>query len=283
VKVAAVLCVRNEEACIATALRHLIAQGIPIAVLDNGSTDATWDIVASFPARDIIYHEPLRYEGAFYLSKILAAGAAVAKGLGAEWILAQSADEILQSPFPDETLAQSIQRVEASGANAVNFNEFDFLPAGPEESYQGRDYPREMLHYYFFQPRWHGLLRIYPRQMRLLRVQLTDAFVAGAVHVIRGPDVRRFAVDFILRHYMALDFCAFREKYLARRYAADEVARGWHRNRVTMNFEHIRLPPASSLKKLDRWDSCRFDPSDPWPRHFWQYRRGHPGRRRRSA
>lgn len=275
-KVAAILCVRNEEACIATTLRHLIAEGLPVAVLDNGSTDSTWQIVSSFSKRDVIYHETLRYDGAFHLSKILAAGAVVAKQLGAEWILAQAADEILQSPYLGETLRESLAHVEAEGANAVNFHEFNFLPTDPTEDYRGRDFRREMTHYYFFQPRRHGFWRIYPRQMRLFRLPLADAFAAGAGHVIRGVDVKCHRVDFVLRHYPALSFRSFVEKYQGRRYAPAELARGWHLNRSGIDFADVTLPPPAALRKLDRWDSNQLDVSDPWPRHFWQYRDGRP-------
>jgi glycosyltransferase involved in cell wall biosynthesis len=35
----AILCVRNEEAYIGRAIRHLIEQELPVAIIDNGSTD----------------------------------------------------------------------------------------------------------------------------------------------------------------------------------------------------------------------------------------------------
>src|SRR4029077_20645946 len=133
-----------------------------------------------------------------------------------------------QSPYAGETLFESLNRIDATDVNVVNFHEFNFIPTDPAQAYRGRDFVREMLHYYFYQPRYPWLMRVYPWQMRLFRAPLADAYVAGAGHFVRGAGVRRHPVDFVLRHYIALSFQAFKRKYQNRRFAPEELARGWH-------------------------------------------------------
>ena len=266
-KSVAILCLRNEEAYVGRAIRHLIEQGVLVAVIDNGSSDATSDIVASFSPREVIYRGTLEYGGAFSISRILEANSAVAREIGADWVIHYDADEIMHSPVPGETLADAAIRVERGGANAINFHEFIFMPTDAAQDFTGRDYVREMLHYYFFQP-------YYPRLMLMFRSSLTN--LADAGHLVRGPGLKLHPQDFIKRHYIALSLTALKRKYRHRQFPADELAKGWHYNRAGIDWNPVTLPAATRLKRLASWDSRDFDTGDPWPRHFWESPDGKP-------
>ncbi len=260
-KPVAILCLRNEEAYAGRAIRHLIEQGLLVAVIDNGSTDATADIVAGFSSREVIYRGKIEFEGAFGISRILEAKEALAREIGADWIIHHDADEIMHSPVPGETLAEAALRVERSGANAINFHEFVFVPTAADRDFTGRDYVREMLHYYFFQP-------YYPRLMLMYRSSLSN--LADAGHLVREPGLKVHPQDFIKRHYIALSLAALKRKYRHRQFPADELAKGWHHNRAGIDWDPVTLPAVERLKRLVAWNSRDFDTSDPWKQHFWE-------------
>ena len=59
-------------------------------------------------------------------------------------------------------------------------------------------------------------------------------------------------------------------KYVTRKFAADELARGWHYPRANQTASSFRFPPTSALKRLDCVQDRELDRSDPWTMHFWQ-------------
>jgi hypothetical protein len=65
----------------------------------------------------------------------------------------QDADEIREAPPPYSTLREGLEGADREGFNAVNFDEFVFLPTSEEESFEGTDYVASMEYYYFFEPR----------------------------------------------------------------------------------------------------------------------------------
>jgi glycosyltransferase involved in cell wall biosynthesis len=70
-KVVAILSVYNEEVYISRCLQHLIDQGIKVCVIDNESTDRTFEIVSSFLNRGVIHIETIHREGIFNWDSIL--------------------------------------------------------------------------------------------------------------------------------------------------------------------------------------------------------------------
>src|SRR5215471_12788358 len=152
-RVVALLTVRNEELYLARCLEHLIANGVDVCVIDNGSTDSTRWIAEQHLGRGVIRLETIPYEGAFALYPILKNEERLADDIEADWFIHHDADEIRESPFRGMTLAKAVEAVDAEGYNAINFDEFVFVPRSEREHFEGRDYVREMLWYYYFCPK----------------------------------------------------------------------------------------------------------------------------------
>jgi hypothetical protein len=259
--VTAIICVRNEEAYLRTTLSHLVRNSVRLMIIDNGSTDGTRRILDEFGA-SIDQHERLEWLGALDLVAILEVKARLAQRLREGWIIHQDADEILGSNLPHETLRGAIERIGATGANAINFEEFVFLPLCGI-SIAGTDFSSSLRHYYFHEPRKLRLMRAWRAESNLSQ--------ARGGHVVTGPGRHLHPENLVLRHYPFLNAEHARRKYQTRKFAERGVARGWHRNRMRIEPSDMEFPSAARLKT---WVPGQpLDTSDPWTCHYWVARR----------
>ena len=261
--VTAILAVRNERPYLGNCLRHLVENGLDFIVIDNGSTDGTRELLrqAPFSQRLVDYrHHP--YEGAFDWTGLMRAREAAASDCGADWVLFVSADEIMHSYVPGETLVDGISRLAAAGADVIDFNEFVFLPV--DHDYQvDAPGPQPLQCYYFFEPSR-------PRLMRARRRSLRVSHVGQGGHVLEGAEFRLAEESFALRHYLFRDQAHAVAKYTGRVFRQDELERGWHRNRSGIDAGRFAFPPAESLHRLGSPGDRDLRRDQPRRIHYWE-------------
>lgn len=259
-KIVAIVASRNEQHCIRQCIDDLLANDLEVAVLDNESTDDTPKIISDI-SHKLVFHGKFPFHGCLSMMEVLNAKMALAQQLEADWIVHVDADELLRSCRDGETVRAGIERAAGRGANAVNFDEFVFLPRSEEEDYRGDDYFEKIKWYYFFDSS-------FPRRMLAFSSELSN--VEGGGHILTGKTAL-FKENFILLHYICLNFAALREKYGSRIFAPDELARGWHQKRV--NIAH-RIGPPAAAHFLKYWPDNRvksMDRSNPTGKHFWDW------------
>jgi glycosyltransferase involved in cell wall biosynthesis len=259
---AAILAARNEAAHIRRALKNYIHQGIDVVVVDNGSTDETVRECMGFLGHGLLGIEHRAWEGAFNLSAQLDAKEAIIQNLPHEWVIHADADEWLQSPVAGESLIAGISRLSAAGYNAINFEEFVFLP-NPGGDFAPLEYEKKFLDYYYFASAANRLMRAWKRAD-----QLGNKTTGG--HGLTG-NIRLAPDTFILRHYIVLSFRHALMKYSGRRFSETDLKKGWHGNRLNLSANKLILPDTDSLKHLPSWDSKEFDRSAPKHTHFWDW------------
>ena len=261
--VTAVLAIRNEEAYLANCLRHLVRNGIDFVVIDNGSSDTSAEICRrSEFAANLVDIQNLPFAGAFSLSEQLRRKMEIIGELHTDWIVHLDADEVMHSYREGETLNEALSRLDAEGWNAANFDEFVFLPV--EHNYVPEAPGHQPIpHYYFFQP-------FAPRLMRAWNKASGFSLVEHGGHLLTGSELRLAPEHLALRHYMVRSQEHAFTKYTTRTFAAEELARGWHYNRVNLAPESFQLPPAKLLRRLAACCHCKLDLSDPWDIHYWQ-------------
>ena len=259
--ITAVLPVHDEAAYLSATLEHLVSNGVRILVLDNGSTDGTARILDAY-SQHIVARENMPWHGEYELQQILTRTSALTSRITEGWIIHQDADEILTSCDPGESLRGAIERIDATGANAINFEEFVFFP--PEgESLAGRDFHALARHYYFFEPQKHRLMRAWRAGAGLSQ---TDAG-----HRLSEAGRQLHPQNLDLRHYPFLSQEHARLKYSTRRFAAQDIERGWHHHRRNVQPEDMDFPAVNRLKL---WEPGQpLDRSDPWPLHYWVERK----------
>jgi hypothetical protein len=154
VRVLAVIHVFNEQDILEAAVSHLLAQGVDVKVLDNWSSDGSYEIARSLAERDSrVSVERFPAEGPsdyFDLKQIIANVELIARQSDHDWLIHHDADEIRESPWPALTLQQAISAVDATGFNAIDFTIVEFkLTADGFEA--GTDPARFFKHYQFAQ------------------------------------------------------------------------------------------------------------------------------------
>lgn len=263
-KIVAVMACRNEEAYLATCLYHLVTQGVHFAVVDNDSTGASMDIIQSAEFRShLVGLKRVPFTGAFELEPLLKAKMSLADEAKADWAINICPDEILHPNREGKTLLEEIQLFDKRGFNAVNFDEFVFLPVDEEWEKGLRGWPR-MRHYYFPEAHrfWH---------MRAWKKSLGFSMAAHGGHMLAGPNELRFAPEsLVLRHYMFRSQQHAYEKLPSRVFSSKELERGWHRSRHGYHRRNYTFPPIDELETLERPDSFALSRARPWPLNYYQ-------------
>ena len=261
-KIVALLTIRNEELYLDRCLTHLYQEGIEACVIDNGSTDRSLEIAESFRGKNVIRIEHFPFHGSFELKLILQNEERLAGEIKADWFIHHDADEIRQAPAPFRTLAEGISEADKLGYNAINFDEFVFLPAADDESFVGKDYVAEMSRYYFFEPCQN-------RRVNAWKKGSVPIDLAGSGgHQVEFEGRRIFPENFVLRHYIALSKDHIIAKYAGRVFSAAEIKeRGWHGARPSFSPDQLKLPEKKELKTVSvdgNWDK-----SEPWKEHIF--------------
>lgn len=265
VSCAAIICVRNEERYLENTLEYLVSQGIDVAIIDHESDDNSLSICRQYLGAGVIRIDALEWRGEYDQTAQLTAKANIAKRLGHDWILHTDADEWLQSPRESESLLEGISRLDRLGFNAIDFDEFVFLPVGSQENQSSATYPK-FLHYYYFAPFPNRLMRAWRREAEFNNV-------SSGGHQLKGAKLCLAEEKFILRHYIALSQEHAIKKYVGRVFSKGDLEKRWHGNRLGLTAKQMKLPDSGVLKKLPNWRSKSFDRSKPLDKHYWQWER----------
>jgi glycosyltransferase involved in cell wall biosynthesis len=262
-QITAILAIRNEEAYIANCLRHLVQNAIDFVIIDNGSSDASSEIYRRTEfAANLVDVQDLPFTGVFSLSDQLRRKMEIIDRLRTDWIIHLDVDEVMHSYREGETLNEALSRFDADGWNAVNFDEFVFLPID-------HDYLPDMVghqpmsHYYFFQP-------YSPRLMRAWKKASGLSLVEQGGHLLTGSNIRLAPEHLALRHYIVRSQDHAFKKYTTRHFATEEVTRGWHADRLNPATEAFRFPAPATLRRLPCIGHRNLDRTHPWTAHYWK-------------
>jgi glycosyltransferase involved in cell wall biosynthesis len=256
-RIVALLATRNEALYVERCLEHLFLQGIETCVIDNESSDATLEIARKFIGRGVFRIVTNPYKGYFDFAGLLQLKEKLCREIDANWFIHADADEIREAPAPFKTLYEGIMKADQEGYNAVNFDEFVFLPTADDQSFEGTDYVESMRYYYFFEP-------VPLRQIKAWKYagQKVDLVSSGG-HSANFENRKIYPNNFILRHYIALSRAHAIAKYGSERiYSREEVEeRGWHRARANANIEAMHFPSPDELYQIEdgHWNKSR-----PW-------------------
>lgn len=144
-KTLAIMHVFNEEDIIEKTIKHLLEQKVDIYILDNWSTDDTYNIVknmqAKNPERIMVEKYPAEEpkEKYYEWEKQLHKTEEISKKLDYDWYIHYDADEIRQTPYNNVTIQDMISYVDQLGYNAINTTVLDFRLTSKEDDIFAKD------------------------------------------------------------------------------------------------------------------------------------------------
>lgn len=232
VRVAAVMNVHNEVDILPEVLRHLTGQGVDVHVVDNWSTDGSYELVGDLAARDervTVERFPDAPSPHHELALLLRHGQEWAATAGYDWIIHHDADELRYSPWPGVTLAEAITFVDSLGYNAIDFSVLDFRfledRPDPEPPFE------KSIRFFEFGGRPGHFLQI--KGWRQPPGEPVDLASTGG-HEAAFPGRSVFPLKFLMKHY------SLRSREQANRKIRERIPRterarterGWHTHYV---------------------------------------------------
>jgi Glycosyl transferase family 2 len=229
-RVVAIVPTYNEADIIEHTLRYLLQDGTGVYVLDNWSTDGTFELAAAF-GKQLVGLERFPPGGpstTYDLRRILRRVEQIAATLDADWVILHDADERRRGPWPSVGLRQALYMVERRGFTCVDHITLTFWPTVGAPVYHGTtDVEDALTSFEFSDHPGHFHQRRAWKQTPGQQVDL--ASTAG--HDVQFPGRRVCPYRFLLKHYPIRSQVHGERKVLAERrprWNAAERAFGWH-------------------------------------------------------
>jgi hypothetical protein len=237
-KVCALMSIYNEEDIIEESVSKLIASGVDVYVIDNGSTDKTIEKISHLVGRGVVEIKTLHTEEdnkkVYKWELILEQIEKISKILMYDWFIFVDADEIRYSPWPGYSLLEGVERVNNEGYNLINFKLFNFRVN--EKTVSAKEFENSLTHY--SKPEENTSIQIKAWK----KTEIINITQYGG-HIASVPNPKLYPVKFIHKHYpirsIEHGFKKLRNERL-NIYSEEEKNKGWHLHYSDVNFETLK-------------------------------------------
>ncbi len=216
----------NEVDIIEAAVKHIGGQGLRLHILDNWSTDGTWEVLNNLPLASLGRFPSDGPSEFFLCADMLRRFELLSSKSDADWVMIQDADEIRRSRR-SETLREGFWRIENEGYNAVDFDVVWFHPVddGFNRGMNPEEYFRMYVPHHIHSDSDH--IKAWKNQ-RDKHVSIVDS----GSHFTTFDGIRVHPESFLLKHYPVRGQTHGERKILRDRiprYLPDEISQfGWH-------------------------------------------------------
>jgi Glycosyl transferase family 2 len=253
----AVIATYNDADVIAQLARHHLASGLDLHLIDNWSSDGTYDLLLGLArahaGRVTVERWPADGPADEYRwTELLRRKAEIGSAHRGRWIVHVDSDEAWRSPWPELSLAEAFGAAERYGANAVGASMFTFVPT--RDGFGANDDPHAFFTAFTYPPHdaYDQLLRAWRQPEHPIEL------AASGGHEAAFATRRVFPYRFPLFHYpFRSEAQGFRKVYRERlpRFVRAERERGWHTH-------YTELPAGERFLTLPqlahRYDPARF-------------------------
>lgn len=259
--ITAIIAAYNEGDVISHVIQDFIEQNIQVYFIDHHSTDNTVAEASKWLGKGLLKIETFPEESGFDVEDntyswrfILQRKEQLAKQLGPGWYIHTDADEFRESPWPDLNLRQGIEKVDASGFDAINFKIYDFKPT--DDNFVPGEDVRNHLKYY--DTDIHSFNHV---QIKAWKYEGQDfnLWESGG-HDVKFEHRKIFPFPFILRHYAIRSQKHGEQKIFADRkprFDAEERASAWHTQYDEIETKsHSFIRDKLELLLYDRKTAC---------------------------
>jgi hypothetical protein len=247
-RVVAFMAAYNEADIIVQSIRKWTDQGVSVHVLENWSTDGTYDLVKKLEQQLPVTVERFPQSGPspyFDWGAMLGRIEALSGEIEADWFVRRGADEVLTSPWPGLSYKDGLYLVDQAGFNCVDHTIVEFHPVDNGFA-AGLDHETYFLHFDF-----KHLSHPFQRKAWKNCGQKVST-IPSAGHDVIFAGRRVYPFKFLLKHYSVRsqqhgEQKVFRERKA--RWNPAERARGWHIHYDAMKEGH-RFLRSTTEKEL---------------------------------
>ena len=255
-RVLVIMTAYNEEDIISQSIHKLLQQGINVHVIENWSTDNTFQILKNLEKQELISLErfPLHGPSKFFdLHALLTRVEQVSREIKADWYIHHDVDEIRTSPWPDYNLKQGIFRVDQEGYNSIDHNVIFFQPID-DGFIAGTDFESYFKYFEFCK------MSVYFLQIKAWKNYGQDLSLADSGgHEVKFDGRKVYPYKFLLKHY------PFRTKKQSRkkvfvdrksRWNPMEKKKGWHAHydHIDEGFNFLKSPSELELFNVEEFN-----------------------------
>jgi len=250
-KIIGMLSVYNDGDIINEVIEHLLSQNLELVVLDNGSTDGSFEICRKFQDKGILQLKQFQTEtfNEFLVYRMLYD---MAIAHNPDWVVKIDSDEFLESGISKMNLKDAIIQVDKEGYNLIQFDRFDFFMTDDDK--KNSDSIKNKLRYYSCQGDF--LYRSWK-----YKPGITIGDVDGHYPIFPEGDGYKIAPNkLVLRHY------TFRSQEQAEKKMSDRV-RGTgtqKENKRIMNRHYKVTLKQNYSDKIDHKKLTKYLEDDNW-------------------
>jgi hypothetical protein len=246
-RVLAIATVYNEIDIVESLVHALRMDGVDVHVVDNWSTDGTYELASHLAQSGAITLErfPLEPPATFNHGDLLRKIEEVARRASADWTIHHDADERRRPPWSGVTLRDALHTAQKSGFNAIDHTVLTFRPIDDTWS-PGTD-PEAHLRHFELEARPDLLL-----QIKAWRTGVAIDLATSGGHEVRFERRRVFPYRFLLKHYpLRSQEQAERKVFRERRARWNEVerAQGWHHH-----YDAVHVGQSFVWRREDLWE-----------------------------
>lgn len=254
-RVVAFMAAYNEADIIVQSIRKWTDQGVSVHVLENWSTDETYNLVKDLEGTLPVTVERFPQSGPspyFDWGAMLARMEELSREIEADWFVRRGADEVLTSPWPGVSYRDGLYFVDQAGFNCVDHTIVEFHPvddgfaAGMDHEAYFKHFDFKHLSHRFQRKAWKNFGQ-------------TISTIPSAGHDVVFAARRVYPYKFLLKHYSFRsqkhgEKKVFRERKA--RWNPRERARGWHVHYDAMQEGHRFV---RSVTEKERFDEPEFN------------------------
>ena len=253
-RVVAFMAAYNEDDIIVQSIKKWTDQGVEVHVLENWSTDATYDLAKRLEGQLPVTIERFPAEGPskhFDWGAMLARIEALSREIKADWFVRRGADEVLMSPWQGVSYRDALYLVDSAGFNCVDHTVLNFYPV--DNGFEaGADYEAYFRYFAFGTEPGH----FQQRKTWKNYGQLVSMAESGG-HDLPFAGRRIYPFKFLLKHYPVRsqkhgEKKVFRER--KNRWNPEERAKGWHTHYDKIEEDHAFVVLPSELNAFDEAD-----------------------------
>jgi len=250
-KVIAIMTAFNEADIIQSSIKNLIDQKIDVYLIDNWSTDETYELAKKFKDDGLIGIERFPKDGPsdyYTWGAMLSRVEKLTQELDANWFIHHDSDEVRMSPWHNVNLKNAIYAVDKAGFNAIDHSVIDFHPT--DDNFQPGSNFQEYLKYFEFGKRRGLFVQI--KAWKNLDIPIFLSNSGGHEASFKGRKV--FPYKFLLKHYPIRSQSHGEKKIFIEReprWYKPERSHNWHRHYDVVSEGHNFLYMPEKLECFD--------------------------------